>query len=58
MANTNLYGEDGIVIGLTEDDDICDPTDNDCTHTVTGHAAYACSLQEAKESIRREYLTR
>lgn len=61
MENTeiiNLYGEDGIQIGLTADYDICEPQDDDCTVIVIGHPAYAMSLEDAERSIRRAYLDR
>ena len=58
MKTVNLYGEDGICIGLTAEDDICHPTDDDCVVKVVGHRVYCESADDAGWDIRREYLRR
>jgi hypothetical protein len=59
MTNqVDLYGEDGIKIGLTQDYDIVAPDSDEAIVVVTGYALYCRSLEEAQRSIRREYLDR
>lgn len=58
MKNVNLYGEDGIAVHIDQWGDVVEAKDETATLRVVGHAAYACSLDEARESIRREYLRR
>jgi hypothetical protein len=58
IRTVNLYGENGIAISLTADNDICQPSDFDAAVKVIGHAAYVGSLSDAERSIRSEYLRR
>lgn len=54
----DLYGEDGIKIGLTAEFDLCSPHDAEAVTVVAGHALYVCSVQEAEHSIQDEYMQR
>ncbi len=57
MQTINLYGEDGIAIGLTAEHDICNLSDDDAALRVIGHRLYACSADDAAAKIRDAYLT-
>ena len=58
----SLYNEsDGIVIGLSNELDIVPLKalrDLDGSVRVRGHRLYACSIGDAQQSIRTEYLRR
>jgi hypothetical protein len=57
LKEVNLYGEqDGIVIYLNADHDICD--NQDATVRVIGHDLYVCPIEVARQKIRSAYLDR
>lgn len=56
IKTINLYGEDGIVIYLSEYHDIC--TRDEAIVRVVGHRLYASSVEDAEQSIRAAYLQR
>ncbi len=58
METVDLYGEDGIKIGVTAEGDSVHPRDPDAVVIVAGHSLYACSAAEANRSILAEYMTR
>lgn len=53
----NLYGEDGIAIGLTAETDIVEHDSPEASVVVVGHRIYCCSVEDAERLIRAEYLT-
>jgi hypothetical protein len=57
MTIVTLYPNepDGIAVYLTPDGDIVPIDSDEIIVKVIGHQAYCCSVQEAEESIRREY---
>jgi hypothetical protein len=57
--HVNLYGEDdGIVVYLTADYDVCKAGDPDARIRVVGHRLYTCSAEEAAGKIREAYVDR
>ena len=56
MRTINLYGVDGINIHLDKYNDIVAGDDPSAIVKVIGYTLYASSLEEAQQSIRREYL--
>ena len=56
IETVNLYGENGITIGLTAELDIVAPEDPDATLRVVGHRLYACSADEAEVLIQQAYI--
>ena len=57
MTNTiNLYGEDGIAIGLTPETDIVEHDSPEASVRVVGRRIYTCSAEEAERIIRAAYL--
>jgi hypothetical protein len=59
MPNTvDLYGEDGIKIGVTAEGDAVHLNDPDAVVIVAGHNLYVCSAEEARKKILREYMDR
>lgn len=58
LKTVDLYGEDGIKIGLTAEFDLCSRDDAAAVVIVAGHALYACSVQEAEHAIQDEYMRR
>lgn len=59
MTTIHLHGDspEGIRILLDRYGDILDPRDaNTAVVRVIGHAVYACSLEEARNSLRRQAL--
>jgi hypothetical protein len=52
------YGNDGISICLTVHNDICGRADDAADIEVIGYPVYASSLEDARQSILRDYLAR
>lgn len=61
MKIVNLYDEDGISVWLNRHNDIVtDDNFNPCepiTTHVIGRRVYTCSLEQAREKIRSEYIS-
>lgn len=56
METVDLYGEDGIKIGVTAEGDSVHPRDPEAVVIVAGHSLYVCSAEEANRSILVEYM--
>ena len=58
LETINLFGEEGIAIGLTSEYDICQLDDPEIAVRVVGHKIYAASAEEAGRSIRDAFMDR